>query len=199
MLLPCKGNIAVDLARVADPDPNWIRIQPGQWIRIGIRIRNPDSDPRGKNDHKNRKKLRNFIFWGQGKGKLYLVFYQKKFFFFQLYIFFIFGHQNPWIRIASGSGPVFSRKGWIRIRIRIKSFQMNKGFQILSAEVICRIPDAVAMLEEDLTDTLLTRLTSPHVLQRWVQPLVRFYELLQVSHQLIVLGFLQAETEIMII
>jgi hypothetical protein len=26
---------------------------------------------------------------------------------------------------------------------------------------------------------------------------VRFYELLQVSHQLIVLGFLQAETEIM--
>jgi hypothetical protein len=55
------------------------------------------------------------------------------------------------------------------------------------------------MLEEDLADTLLTRLTSPHVLQRRVQPLVRFYELLEVSHQLIVLGFLQAETEIMII
>jgi hypothetical protein len=52
------------------------------------------------------------------------------------------------------------------------------------------------MLEENLADTLLTRLTSPHVLQRRVQPLVRFYELLQVSHQLIVLGFLQAETEI---
>jgi hypothetical protein len=26
--------------RVADPDPDWIRIQSGQWIRI--RIRNPD-------------------------------------------------------------------------------------------------------------------------------------------------------------
>ncbi len=27
------------LIRVADPDPDWIRIQSGQWIRI--RIRNP--------------------------------------------------------------------------------------------------------------------------------------------------------------
>jgi hypothetical protein len=27
-------------SRVADPDPDWIRIQSGQWIRI--RIRNPD-------------------------------------------------------------------------------------------------------------------------------------------------------------
>ncbi len=33
-------------ARVADPDPNWIRIQSGQWIRI--RIRNPDPDPGGQ-------------------------------------------------------------------------------------------------------------------------------------------------------
>ncbi len=31
-------------SRVADPD--WIRIQPGQWIRI--RIRNPDTDPGGQ-------------------------------------------------------------------------------------------------------------------------------------------------------
>jgi hypothetical protein len=31
--------------RVADPDPSWIRIQSGQWIRI--RIRNPDPDPGG--------------------------------------------------------------------------------------------------------------------------------------------------------
>jgi hypothetical protein len=32
---------------VADPnpDPNWIRIQSGQWIQIRIRIRNPDPDP----------------------------------------------------------------------------------------------------------------------------------------------------------
>jgi hypothetical protein len=46
MQLPCKGNIAVDLARVADPDPNWIRIQSGQWIRI--RIQDPDPDPGGQ-------------------------------------------------------------------------------------------------------------------------------------------------------
>jgi hypothetical protein len=32
--------------RVADPDPDWIRIQSGQWIRI--RIRNPDPDPGGQ-------------------------------------------------------------------------------------------------------------------------------------------------------
>ncbi len=31
-------------SRVADPDPNWIRIQSGQWIRI----RNPDPDPGGQ-------------------------------------------------------------------------------------------------------------------------------------------------------
>jgi hypothetical protein len=34
------------LSSVADPNPNWIRIQSGQWIRI--RIRNPDPDPRGQ-------------------------------------------------------------------------------------------------------------------------------------------------------
>jgi hypothetical protein len=32
--------------RVSDPDPYWIRIQSGQWIRI--RIRNPDPDPGGQ-------------------------------------------------------------------------------------------------------------------------------------------------------
>jgi hypothetical protein len=31
------------MSRVADPDPNWIRIQSDQWIRI--RIRNPNPDP----------------------------------------------------------------------------------------------------------------------------------------------------------
>ncbi len=30
----------VPLTRVSDPDPDWIRIQSGHWIRI--RIRNPD-------------------------------------------------------------------------------------------------------------------------------------------------------------
>jgi hypothetical protein len=27
-----------------DPDPDWIRIQSGQWTRIRIRIRNPDQE-----------------------------------------------------------------------------------------------------------------------------------------------------------
>ncbi len=31
------------VGRVSDPDPDWIRIQSGQWIRI--RIRNPVPDP----------------------------------------------------------------------------------------------------------------------------------------------------------
>ncbi len=31
--------------RVVDPDPDWIRIQSGLWIRIWISIRNPDPDP----------------------------------------------------------------------------------------------------------------------------------------------------------
>jgi hypothetical protein len=30
-----------NFSRVSDPDPDWIRIQSGQWIRI----RNPDPDP----------------------------------------------------------------------------------------------------------------------------------------------------------
>jgi hypothetical protein len=34
------------LSSVSDPD--WIRIQSGQWIRIRIRIRNPDPDPGGQ-------------------------------------------------------------------------------------------------------------------------------------------------------
>jgi hypothetical protein len=34
------GEQSAPVGRVADPDPDWIRIQLGQWIRI--RIRNPD-------------------------------------------------------------------------------------------------------------------------------------------------------------
>jgi hypothetical protein len=37
---------STDLRRVSDPDPDWIRIQSGPWIRI--RIRNPDPDPGGQ-------------------------------------------------------------------------------------------------------------------------------------------------------
>ncbi len=40
------GTLHTHTSRVADPDPIWIRIQSGQWIRI--RIRNPDPDPRGQ-------------------------------------------------------------------------------------------------------------------------------------------------------
>ncbi len=33
---------------VLDPDPGWIRIQSGQWIRIRIRNPDPDPDPGGQ-------------------------------------------------------------------------------------------------------------------------------------------------------
>jgi hypothetical protein len=60
MLGPCEPGTAVNLegivwhetdtgellSRVSDPDPDWIRIQSGQWIRI--LIRNPDPDPGGQ-------------------------------------------------------------------------------------------------------------------------------------------------------
>ncbi len=36
---------AYDVGRISDPDPDWIRIQLGQWIRISIR--NPNPDPGG--------------------------------------------------------------------------------------------------------------------------------------------------------
>ncbi len=37
-----RGSKMVGAARVADPDPDWIRIQ------SGLRIRNPDPDPGGQ-------------------------------------------------------------------------------------------------------------------------------------------------------
>ena len=46
------------ISRIAkpDPNPNWIRIQSGQWIQIRIRIRNLDPGPGGqKIIHKSRK------------------------------------------------------------------------------------------------------------------------------------------------
>jgi hypothetical protein len=36
-------------------DPDWVRIQSGQWIRIRIRIRNLDLDQEGKVNHKKEK------------------------------------------------------------------------------------------------------------------------------------------------
>jgi hypothetical protein len=39
-------SIACLIFRVVDPDPYWIRIQSGLWIRIWIR--NPDPDPGGQ-------------------------------------------------------------------------------------------------------------------------------------------------------
>jgi hypothetical protein len=45
-------------SRVSVPDPDWIRIQSGQWIRI----RNQDPDPGGqKLPTKVKKNYRNFI------------------------------------------------------------------------------------------------------------------------------------------
>ncbi len=48
-LLDLPGTVLAKVflsSRVSDPDPDWIRIQSGQWIRIGIR--NPDPDPGGQ-------------------------------------------------------------------------------------------------------------------------------------------------------
>jgi hypothetical protein len=42
----CESESGSETHRVADPDPNWIRIQSGHWIRI--RIRNPGPDPGGQ-------------------------------------------------------------------------------------------------------------------------------------------------------
>ncbi len=39
---------SADPYRVADLDPNWIRIQPGQWIWIRMRNLDPDPDPGGQ-------------------------------------------------------------------------------------------------------------------------------------------------------
>ncbi len=39
------------ISSVLNPDPDWTRIQPGQWIR------NTDSDPEGKNDKQKGKGL----------------------------------------------------------------------------------------------------------------------------------------------
>ncbi len=40
----CKAKTVGTFFRVADPDPDWIRIQSGLWILI----RNPDPDPGGQ-------------------------------------------------------------------------------------------------------------------------------------------------------
>jgi hypothetical protein len=44
----CRKFFMMNIYRVSDPDPYWIRIQSAQWIRIRTRIRNPDPDPGGQ-------------------------------------------------------------------------------------------------------------------------------------------------------
>jgi hypothetical protein len=39
---------SMPIASVVDPDPDWILIQCGPWIRMRIRIRNPDPEPGGQ-------------------------------------------------------------------------------------------------------------------------------------------------------
>ncbi len=63
MLSSCDppANFDMGKTRVVDPDPDWIRIQSGLWIRICIR--NPDPDPGGqKLPTKVEKKLLKFMF-----------------------------------------------------------------------------------------------------------------------------------------
>jgi hypothetical protein len=75
--------------RVADPD--WIRIQLGQWIRI----------QEGNKTHKSRKNCKSSCF--QVLDGLFVG-------------LFNFWSLKPWIWI--GSGLVFSLKCWIRIRMK---------------------------------------------------------------------------------
>jgi hypothetical protein len=50
----CRNFFMMDIFRVSDPDPYWIRIQSGQWIRsgsgpvFGIRIQEGKNDPQKK-------------------------------------------------------------------------------------------------------------------------------------------------------
>ncbi len=137
--------------QIRDPDPDWIRIQSGQWIRI--RIRNPDPDPGGQKwPTKEEKNLYKFMYWsvgwpllraegffcnldilygGLGIGKLQFLI---KIFFFSAVIFFNFWSLKPWIRIGSGSVLVSSLNIWIRIRkkwIRIRNTAGNNDLLAL--------------------------------------------------------------------
>ena len=46
----------VPIPSVLDPDPDWIRIQSGQWIRI----RNPDPEPGGQKRSTKVEKIKKF-------------------------------------------------------------------------------------------------------------------------------------------
>ncbi len=61
----CRKFFMMNIFRVSDPDPYWIRIQSAQWIRIRTCIRDPDLDP-GGNYPQKQKKLWNFMFWSAG-------------------------------------------------------------------------------------------------------------------------------------
>jgi hypothetical protein len=45
--------------RVVDPDPDWIRIKWGAWIRN--RIQNPDPDPGARKRRKRKKNLNLYL------------------------------------------------------------------------------------------------------------------------------------------
>ncbi len=95
------------MIKVSDPDPYWIRIQSGQWIRI--RIRNLYPDPGEKNDpQKYIKKIKKFYVlkcWMftfesffcnfRPRDRKIVIFDLKNVFFFSCKLFSIFGHQNP--------------------------------------------------------------------------------------------------------
>jgi hypothetical protein len=50
------------LVKVRVSDPDWIRIQSGQWIRIRNRIRHPDPDPGDQKWPTKVEKIRSFMF-----------------------------------------------------------------------------------------------------------------------------------------
>ncbi len=130
-----KAGLRIRIQSGSNPDPDWIRIQSGQWI--------------GQKWPSKVDFFLKFMFWsvgwpllraedffcnldvlygGLGIGKLQ--FLKKKNLIFSAVIFFNFWSLKPWIRIGSGSGLVFSLKCLIRIRIRMKWMRIrNPGWK----------------------------------------------------------------------
>ena len=81
------------LPSVSDPDPDWIRIQSGLWIRIWIRIGNPDLDPDPGARKVAKIKIKNNFFFYIFTSFIVKVFKFDTFFnFFQIHV--RYGHFN---------------------------------------------------------------------------------------------------------
>jgi hypothetical protein len=114
-------------------------------VRIRIQIQEDKNDPQKKKKVKKFHVLNCWMFscslgvLYRGLGISILQFLIKKYFFFSFKFFAIFGHQNPGYKTRSGSRPgsrsAIRKRGWIQIRIRIKSVRIRKTLFVLSRTV----------------------------------------------------------------